>query len=1198
MFTEFLKFELKYRLKRPATYIYFFIFFLLSFLAVTTDFVTIGGATGNVFRNSPYVITLFVSILSVFGIFVTSAIMGVPVYRDLEHKSALFLFSLPFSKGGYLFGRFFGSFIVLTFVFTSIAFGIMLGSVMPWVEADTIGPFHLLGYINAYAFIMLPNLLFTGMIFFSLVILTRSIVASYAGSAILFVTYLIGNSITSDLDNKELAMIIDAYGIQAFEQITRYFSVNDKNTVALPLTGMLIANRLLWMGIGVILLTLTYFRFSIPKFIAPSGKGKKEKAASKIVEDAYTLTLPRVDVTLRARLFLRRMFTLGWYDFRSITRDFLFISILLAGAIFLFMDGWYADQSYGTTVFSETYLMVEIGNFTFGLIAYAVLIFFTGELVWKDRRYKIAQIIDASPAPTWMLWGSKFVSIFWISLLMALLIPFAGIIMQLVKGYYQIDFGLYAKELLFNYLPGYIIFATFTFFIHTLANNKYLSFFLIITLLLVFSIFLPQIGWNHPIYRFLAIPGYTISAMNGYGHFWEATAWFTLYWGLFGILLLVISNQLWVRGTDTAFKTRIRQFGRAFKGSVLPFTAIVMMLFLATGGFIFYNTNVLNEYRTEKTVEKWQVAFENKYKQYQNIRQPRVTDVFIEMDLYPEKLMAEAFGHYWMKNKWDSPIDSVHVMMTRNYDISKLEFNRSAEEVVYDPDYEYRIFKFSPPLDSGDSVRLDFAFTYEREGFNTSNSGTRLVHNGSFISSSIFPSIGYEGRYEMGNKKDRKKYGLPERDRLPDVMDSVGLMNNYISSDADWVNFETVISTHPDQIAVAPGYLQKEWTEDGRRHFHYKMDAPILRFFSFLSADYELFEDTFESPYFNNPVEFQIFYQKGHEYNLERMREGAQKALEYCSKNFSPYQHKQARILEFPRYSSFAQSFPNTIPYSESIGFIAKIDDEDMEDIDMPFYVTAHEIAHQWWAHQVIGGTVKGMTVMSETLSQYVALMVMEQKYGKEKMRKFLEYELDRYLSGRSTESDKELPLLYNENQGYIHYRKGSVIMYALKEYIGEDSVNAALKRYVDAVAFQEAPYTNSVEFISYIRQVVPDSLDQMVDDMFEKITLYENRGVEAIASKKGDELYEVTFTFDTKKMYSDTLGREEIVPMNEYLEIGLFSDKDAREPIYMARHLVKDGENSIKIEVPEEPLKAGIDPYCLLVDRNPDDNLVSVKTE
>ena len=112
-------------------------------------------------------------------------------------------------------------------------------------------------------------------------------------------------------------------------------------------------------------------------------------------------------------------------------------------------------------------------------------------------------------------------------------------------------------------------------------------------------------------------------------------------------------------------------------------------------------------------------------------------------------------------------------------------------------------------------------------------------------------------------------------------------------------------------------------------------------------------------------------------------------ASHYYEKNFSPYQFKQYRILEFPRYRGFAQSFPNTVPFSEGIGFIGRM--EKPTDIDFTYFVTAHELGHQWWGHQLIGGRVEGSNMMSETLAEYSALQVMQQKYGEDNMHKFLQ---------------------------------------------------------------------------------------------------------------------------------------------------------------------------------------------------------------
>lgn len=234
--------------------------------------------------------------------------------------------------------------------------------------------------------------------------------------------------------------------------------------------------------------------------------------------------------------------------------------------------------------------------------------------------------------------------------------------------------------------------------------------------------------------------------------------------------------------------------------------------------------------------------------------------------------------------------------------------------------------------------------------------------------------------------------------------------------------------------------------------------------------------------------------------------------------------------------------------------------------------------------------------MMSETFAQYSALMVMEEAYGKDKMKQFLEYEMDRYLRGRSGEREGEQPLLYNENQSYIHYRKGSVVMYALREYIGEDSLNAALRQYVEDVAYQEAPYTTSLECIEYIRAATPDSLQYLIEDMFETITLYSNRTTEATYQELPDGRYEVEFTVSVEKFRADSLGHETAIDFDDWIEVGVLAEaeegKQNNRLLRSERHRISGPTSTFKMIVDEEPLEAGIDPNYLLVDRFPDDNV------
>jgi aminopeptidase N len=414
------------------------------------------------------------------------------------------------------------------------------------------------------------------------------------------------------------------------------------------------------------------------------------------------------------------------------------------------------------------------------------------------------------------------------------------------------------------------------------------------------------------------------------------------------------------------------------------------------------------------------------------------------------------------------------------------------------------------------------------------------------------------------------------------------LGNSYLANDADWINFDAIVSTSADQMAVAPGTLKRHWQEHGRNYYHYAPEQAILNFYAFLSGRYEVKQAQWQ----NIPIE--IDYHKGHAYNLDSMVNSVQQSLDYYTKNFGPYQHKLVRIIEFPRYARFAQAFPNTIPFSESIGFIAHVDNNNPKEIDYPFYITAHEVAHQWWGHQVISGDSKGGTVLVETLAQYSALMVMKHTYGEATMRRFLQFELDRYLQGRSQEKKKELPLALNENQGYIHYAKGSLAMYLLQDLIGEGQVNQALREIIATHANKGAPYPSSSVLVNALRKMAPADRQYLIDDLFESIILFENRALSATAKALPDNQYEIRMKVSSNKLKADELGAEKEIPLKDWIDIGA-DDKDGK-PLLRERKFIDRKEMDFTFIVKGLPAKAGIDPDNKYIDRKPSDNLIKVE--
>ncbi|RPJ41466.1 MAG: hypothetical protein EHM19_11885, partial [Candidatus Latescibacterota bacterium] len=671
------------------------------------------------------------------------------------------------------------------------------------------------------------------------------------------------------------------------------------------------------------------------------------------------------------------------------------------------------------------------------------------------------------------------------------------------------------------------------------------------------------------------------SDMNGFGHFLAARLWFGLYWTLFAALLVALASLLWPRGTASALRERLTEarlrFGRREKTVV----AALLAGFLLTGAWIFLNTNVRNRYLSPSTVRRERAEYERKYERHQNALQPRLVSVDLDVDIAPSKRAVRAEGVYRAVNRGSARIDTVHVSIEPGVRVDRFHFGGAAP-LVHDEELGYYSYALDDPLEPGDSLAFAFDVSVRNPGFVNHGSNTSVVRNGTFIDNKAFlPMFGYDAARRLVDPNERKKQGLPPAPRMAAVDDLFARRNNQISSDADWIEFRAAVTTDSGQIAIAPGYLVEERAEGARRRFVYEMDAPILNYYAFLSADYEVRRDRWKD------VAIEIYHHPGHGYNVDRMIEAIRKSLDYYTEKFSPYQHRQVRIVEFPLYRDFAQSFPNTIPFSESIGFIADLEDE--EKIDYVFYVTAHEVAHQWWAHQVCGADVQGATLITEALAQYSALMVMEKEYGPEKMRRFLKYELDRYLRGRGGESIEEMPLLLVEDQPYIHYRKGSVAFYGLRDWIGEDALCGALAAYIDSAGFQEPPWTNSLELLAFLRAATPDSLRPVLADLFETITLFDNRIEEARSRPIEGGRYAVALDVRTSKERADGKGVLTEVPVDDRVDIGVFDT--GGEPLYLRKHRLTGGAATIEIEVDREPAEAGIDPYNKLIDRNSDDN-------
>ncbi|MCR6662563.1 MAG: ABC transporter permease subunit [Luteimonas sp.] len=1189
MFFEFFRFELREQLRSPLLWLLAGLFALLGFGAAASDAVVIGGGIGNVNRNAPFVIVQFMALFSIMGMLIVPVFVSSALLRDFDQGTAELIFASPVRKRDYLLGRLSAALLASVVAFVVIALGMFIAQFMPWIDEARLGPVSLMPYLWSFAVIVIPNLLFTCALLALLAILTRSILWVYLGVIGFLVLYGVSAALLRNLDNIWLATLIEPLGIRAFVWTTRYWTVEERNADLPEIARYIGANRALWIPLSLAMFAAAFALFRTERTGTARRRWWRRKPAAQ-AEGAAPVrrgaSVPRVVPAFGAGTTWKQFLHQLRFDGIGVFVSVPFIIMLVFGLANFVPNALEGPSMYGTTAWPVTSQMLTLLQGAYSWLLVIIALFYAGELVWKERAARMHEVTDAMPVANGVPLAAKLLALVGVVFAFQLIGGLASIAIQLAKGYAQVEPLVYLKTLALNSV-AFILMGGLALCLQVFTNNKFAGYAALILVMIGQGV-LAYLDFTHNLYTFGNWPNAPYSDMNGYGHFLVPQLWFQLYWGVLLLALLLLSAALWVRGVDQGWRHRWTQLRTRMRGGHAAAFAVALLAFAGIGGWLYWNTNVLNDYTTPQQRLDRQARYEREYRQYERLPQPKIVGSRSEVDLRPETQSMTADVVYTVHNPHDVAIPDVHVQMMDDRALASVDLG-GAELTRHDEELGYRIYRLDRPMQPGEQREFRFRVDYHPRGITNTQAQTQLVDNGSFFNNALFPSFGYNPRGEIGDRNERRKRDLGEPRRMPKLEDEAARADTYIGDDGDWIEFSTTICTAPDQIALAPGYIEREFERDGRRCFSYAMDRPMLNFHAFLSARWEVRKGTYKD------IPIEVYYDPKHPFNVDRMIEATQKSLAYFEEHFTPYQHRQFRIIEFPNYSgSFAQAFANTIPYSEAIGFVADLRDPDA--IDYVFYVTAHEAAHQWWAHQVIGANVQGATVLSESLAQYSALMVMEKEYGRQRMRQFLKYELDRYLGGRGGEIIEEQPLYRNENQPYIHYRKGSLVFYRLREEMGDEALNRALKRFLEDKGYQQAPFTTSLELLDYIRAEAGAEQQGLITDLFEKITFYDNRVVDARARKRDDGRYDVTLTLHAAKRHADGMGKETPVELDDWIEVGVFargpSGKERDEKVlYLERHHVTAGDPVITVTVDELPHEAGFDPYNKLIDRVSGDN-------
>jgi len=566
--------------------------------------------------------------------------------------------------------------------------------------------------------------------------------------------------------------------------------------------------------------------------------------------------------------------------------------------------------------------------------------------------------------------------------------------------------------------------------------------------------------------------------------------------------------------------------------------------------------------------------------------------VSVNADLWPHQQKLVARGTFDLINRQAVPLSEVHLRM-RVRDTKWIALSVSGARLAKDyPAFQYRIYRFARPLVPGATARVAFTTVYQQVGFRNGGNDTRVVDNGTWVDNiALLPTIGMDRERLLHDPAARRRNGLPPELHPAKLEDLAATRFNIFHS--DWVKTDITLTTDAAQTPVAPGTKLIDTIKGGRRTARFISEVPIQNFFSFQSARYV------ERHLRHNGVDLAVYYDAQHAWNVDRMLADSAHALDTYQSDFGPYQFSHMRIVEFPNYVTGAVSYAGTFPYSEGLGFIANLSRPG--SIDYIQQGVGHELAHQYWGNQAVPAAMQGASMLDESLAQYSAHIVMEKFAGRDQARRFLQAELDQYLFFRGAGVTAEVPLARVEGADSIAYQKGPVVLYRLRNVLGSDRVNAALRRYLDRFRFRSAPYPRSLDLIAEFRRGASPAENQLITDLFEKITLYDIRTTAAHVRSMGDGRYETTLTVEAHKYYGGGSGKETEAPLAEGIDYGLFKAGPGRgalapnDVLAVRRMPVRSGIQQIKIVSVAKPTYGGADPYHLLIDRNSEDNIIPV---
>lgn len=1187
MLLQLLRFEVLHQSKQRALPIAGLLFFSLGgFLG------NAGNAPALVDFNAPFQVSYLTGNSSLLCVFIIMFFAVNGAIRDHQHRMQALVYSSPVQKAHFFLSRFIGVFLFSVIAFSLFLPGFLVGISLSNLEVARIAPFQWHTYLWPFWVIVIPNVFICTSLLFSVSILTKSNVATYASAVLIYLLYFIvgiysnspmfASSLPASAEQMATAALADPFAISTFFEHTQFWTPFDKSTALLSFSGNYFWNRLLWVGFSLLILGITYRLFSFGT-VGPQGQKKSDTYSNKKTIHTYQAASVRLGWNTQWKAF-RYSVTM---EIKEVLQSLPFLAILftLFAAIgFELYIKFFEGGIYNESWHPYTNLVIDTVIEIIPILSKILIIFYSGELVWKAQEIKFDGLLNVTPALNWVFYVSKLATLTLLPILLIATLVIVCLGFQLANGFTAIDFMQYGR--LFYYHGGpVLVLSLLAIFVQSISKNKYLG--MGITGLIIFSLSTPlsyHLGIEHPMLRIGLMPTMTYSNMAGYGIQNKAFTIYLLYWTTFGGILAIFSLKYWNRQLIEPRLIRASGYLQKWNASEIASLSVFLVGFVIIGSILHHRLSTEGGYRSTQDRMDFAEQYERKFKQYENLPRLQNKAMNTEVDIYPNDQKYTISADYQLINPNSVPVKQVFVTEVKRLSAISLE---NAKLVFRDTVFGTYLFEFDQPILPQQKTRLRFQVSHQSLPFKPDYS---IAKSGSYLRHEFFdPMLAYKKDLELSDPYERKKRGFTDQKKILDgdqQVKSSALQKSEIS-------YETIVSTSADQVALAPGKLIRHWTKDGRNYYQYKYLKEHIPMIAYMSGRYDIKKQECRG------IEVAHYYHPGHDINHSTIETSTCATLSYCIDNFGPYPFDDLRIAETTSYFPWSgAAHPGLINMVEDKLYL--LDTRKTKTFDLVAKQTAEQIAHHWWGMSLRPKSVPGAGFLTFGLTKYTAAMILEKMYGQGALWELSKTFNEQYFRGRTFAAAKEPPLYLERGESYLMEGKSGLILLSIRDLLGEETFNTTLRSLLLRYAQTPECEVHILDFIDALYEVSPPEHHQLIDEWMKQNIRYELTINHAQYKRLQSGKYEITASLSAKRFKTLPSGKEVAIRIDEPLKIGCFNKHPRNTGLtdqlpYLVQHRIQDRITNIKIRVDSLPRYISLDPFLTRPDRNYADNLKEI---